>query len=56
MQGPARANTVRVMLPHGMMVQGPIIDGGNELTGGWLLINFEQYDLAFEPPGASKGW
>lgn len=56
LHGPARANTVRVMLPHGMMVQGPIVDGSNEPTGGWLLINVEQYDLAFEPPGASKEW
>ncbi|QSL86218.1 hypothetical protein [Pseudomonas atacamensis] len=56
LQGPKAANTLRVMLPHGMMAQGPILDGWNQPTGGWLLIDVEQYDLAYESPGSSKGW
>lgn len=56
LQGPKDANTLRVMLPHGMMVQGPMIDGCNEPNGGWLLINVEQYDLALEQPGNNEGW
>lgn len=56
LQGPKDANTLRVMLPHGMMVQGPMIDGCNEPTGGWLLIDVEQYDLALEQPGNEERW
>lgn len=56
LQGPKEANTLRVMLPHGMMVQGPMIDGSNEPTGGWLLVNVEQYDLALEQPGNEERW
>lgn len=56
LQGPKDANTLRVMLPHGMMVQGPILRGCNEPAGGWLLVNVEQYDLAFEQARTERGW
>jgi hypothetical protein len=56
LQGPKEANALRVMLPHGTMMQGLIIDGSNEPTGGWLLIDVEQHDLALEQPDAPHGW
>ncbi|WP_130909599.1 hypothetical protein [Pseudomonas sp. Sample_9] len=56
LQGPKEANALRVMLPHGTMVQGLIVDGSNEPTGGWLLIDVEQYELALEQPGTLNGW
>lgn len=56
LQGPKGTNTLRVMLPHGTMVQGLIIDGCNEPTGGWLLIDVELYDLTLEQPDTQKGW
>jgi hypothetical protein len=56
LQGPKEANTLRVMLPHGTMVQGPMIDGRNEPNGGWLLINIEHFDLALEQLGNQDGW
>lgn len=56
LQGPKEANALRVMLPHGTMVQGLLIDGSNQPTGGWLLIDVEQYDLVREPPGTLNGW
>lgn len=55
LQGPTDANTLRVMLPHGMMVQGSMVDGCNEPNGGWLLIDVEHYDLALEQPGDQEG-
>lgn len=56
LQGPKDANMLRVILPDGLMEQGPIIDGCNDPAGGWLLINVEQYDLALEPPANLNGW
>lgn len=56
LQGPNDANTLRVILPDGLMIQGPIIDGCNEPTGGWLLIDVEQYDLALDQPANLDGW
>ncbi|WP_192560308.1 hypothetical protein [Pseudomonas allokribbensis] len=49
LQGPQEANTLQVMLPDGMLLQGPIIDGSNEPAGGWLLINVEPHELPNEP-------
>ncbi|AZF20787.1 hypothetical protein C4J91_2037 [Pseudomonas sp. R3-52-08] len=42
---------MRVILPGGLLLQGPITDGRNE-PGGWLLIQAEQYDLAVEQPAS----
>lgn len=54
--GPKDANTLRVVLPDGAIIEGPIIDGCNEPTGGWLLIDVEQDDLPLEQPGTLKEW
>lgn len=56
LQKPKSANTLRVMLPHGTMVQGLIIDGCNEPTGGWWLINVEQHNLSLVQPDNLRGW
>ncbi|VEF10858.1 Uncharacterised protein [Pseudomonas fluorescens] len=56
LQGPKDANTLRVMLPHGMMVQGPILDGCNQPNGGWLLVDVAHYDLELAKPGSLVGW
>jgi hypothetical protein len=56
LQGPKDANTLRVILPDGLLIQGPIIDGCNEPTGGWLLIDVQQYDLAVDQPASLDGW
>jgi hypothetical protein len=55
LQGPKDANTLRVLLPGGRVVQGRIIDGCNEPAGGWLLIDVEQ-DLSLAPPANGSGW
>lgn len=44
------------MLPGGRMVQGRIIDGCNEPTGGWLLINLGPHDVALGQSASLKGW
>lgn len=56
LQGPKEANAVQLVLPGGLLLQGPIIDGSNEPAGGWLLIDVEQYELPLEPPANLKGW
>lgn len=56
LQGPKEANALRVILPGGLLLQGPITDGRNEPAGGWLLIQAEQYDLAPEQPANLSGW
>lgn len=56
LQGPKEANAVQVMLPGGLLLQGPIVDGSNEPAGGWLLIDVEQAELPFEPPANLNGW
>jgi len=56
LQGPKEANTLRVMLPSGLMVQGALIDGCNEPTGGWQLIDLERYDLTKGQPASLEGW
>lgn len=52
LEGPKDANVLRVILPEGRMVQGPIVDGCNAPLGGWLLIDVEPGDLEFAPPAA----
>lgn len=56
LQGPKEANALRVILPGGLLLQGPITDGRNEPAGGWPLIQAEQYDLAPEQPANLSGW
>lgn len=56
LQGPNEANAIQVVLPGGLLLQGPIVDGSNEPAGGWLLIDVEQYELPLEPPAHLKGW
>lgn len=56
LQGPKEANAIQVVLPGGLLLHGPIVDGSNEPAGGWLLIDVEQYELPLEPPANLKGW
>lgn len=56
LQGPMQANAIQVILPSGLVLQGPIVDGSNEPAGGWLLIDVEQYELPLEPPANLNGW
>ncbi|UQS17217.1 hypothetical protein [Pseudomonas sp. HS6] len=56
LQGPKEANAVQVVLPGGLLLQGPIVDGSNQPDGGWLLIDVEQYELPSEPPANLNGW
>lgn len=56
LQGPKEANAIQVVLPGGLVLQGPIVDGSNEPAGGWLLIDVEQYELPLEPPASLNGW
>ncbi|MDD1000040.1 hypothetical protein M5G20_29830 [Pseudomonas sp. TNT2022 ID1044] len=56
LHGPKEANALRVVLPGGLLLQGPIVDGSNEPAGGWLLIDVEQYELPLEPPSNLNGW
>jgi hypothetical protein len=56
LHGPKEANALRVILPGGLLLQGPIVDGLNEPLGGWLLIEAEQYELALEQPANLNGW
>ena len=55
LQGPKDANTLRVLVPGGRVVQGRIIDGCNEPAGGWLLIDVEQ-NQAVEQSTDQDGW
>lgn len=56
LQGPKEANAIQAILPGGLMLQGPIVDGSNEPAGGWLLIDVEQHELPIEPPASLNGW
>ena len=56
LQGPKEANAIQVILPGGLVLQGPIVDGSNEPLGGWLLLDVEQYELPLEPPANLNGW
>ncbi|POA44731.1 hypothetical protein C1893_25275 [Pseudomonas sp. MPR-ANC1] len=56
LHGPKQANALQVILPDGLVLQGPIVDGRNEPGGGWLLINVEPHELPPEPPPNLKGW
>lgn len=48
LKGPRDANVLRLMLPDGRMLQGPIIDGRKELLGGWLEFDVEQEGRALD--------
>jgi hypothetical protein len=56
LQGPKDANVLRVVLPDGLMLRGPIIDGRNEPLGGWLEFEVEPHDLALGQPANLNGW
>lgn len=56
LQGPKEANALQLVLPDGLLLQGPIIDGSNPPGGGWLLITVELYELPIEPPPNLNGW
>jgi hypothetical protein len=56
LHGPKKANAVQVVLPDGLVLQGPIVDGSNEPAGGWLLIDVAQDELPLEPPASLHGW
>ena len=56
LRGPEQANALRVVLPGGLLLQGPIVDGRNKPGGGWLLIDVEPHELPPEPPPNLKGW
>ncbi|AHZ72655.1 hypothetical protein OU5_5576 [Pseudomonas mandelii JR-1] len=56
LQGPKKANALRVVLPGGLLLQGSIVDGSNEPAGGWLLIDVAQNELPLEPPAPGNGW
>lgn len=52
--GPKKANVLRVQLPDGLMLHGPIVDGCNEPAGGWLEFDIEHHALGLEMP--TNGW
>lgn len=56
LQGPKDANALRVMLPDGLMLHGPIINGRNEPAGGWLEFDVKQYQLGLPQPANLNGW
>ncbi|EJZ58258.1 hypothetical protein I1A_002585 [Pseudomonas fluorescens R124] len=56
LRGPEQANALRVVLPGGLLQQGPIVDGRNKPGGGWLLIDVEAHELPLEPSAYLNGW
>jgi len=54
--GPKEANVLRIELPEGWMLHGPIIAGVNEPGGGWLEFSIEQHDMDMASPVARDGW
>ena len=56
LQGPKEANALQVVLPDGVLLQGPILDGRNEPAGGWLLIEVEHHELPLQLPNNLNGW
>lgn len=56
LHGPKEANAIQAILPGGLMRQGPIVEGGNEPAGGWLLIEVEQNELPIERPAILNVW
>lgn len=44
LEGPKDANMLRVILPDGKMVEGPLVDSCTAPLGGWLLIDVEPDD------------
>jgi hypothetical protein len=56
LQGPKRANALRVVLPDGLMLHGPIINGCNEPAGGWLEFDVKENDLGLSQPTNPNSW
>lgn len=56
LQGPKDANALRVVLPDGRLLHGPIIDGRNEPLGGWLVFDVKERELGLEQPANRHGW
>ncbi|WP_223508564.1 MULTISPECIES: hypothetical protein [Pseudomonas] len=55
LQGPKDANALRVVLPDGRLLHGPIIDGRNDPDGGWLEFEVKDHDLGRVLP-ANLSW
>ena len=48
--GHERANYVRVLLPNGLAIAGPIVQGDRQPDGsGWLTFQVEDTDLGLQP-------
>ena len=56
LHGPKHANALRVVLPDGVMLHGPIINGRNEPAGGWLEFDVKEHDLGLLQPENLNGW
>lgn len=56
LQGPKDANALRVVLPDGGLLHGPISDGRNEPLGGWLEFAVTEHELALAQPANRHGW
>lgn len=56
LQGPKRANALRVVLPNGLVLRGLIVNGRNEPAGGWLEFDVKEYDFGLSPPNKLNGW
>ena len=56
LQGPKDANALRVVLPDGVMLHGPIINGRNEPAGGWLEFDVKEGALGLSLPANLNGW
>lgn len=56
LQGPKNANALRVVLPDGRLLHGPIIGGRNEPGGGWLEFDVQEHDLGLAQPVNPNGW
>lgn len=54
--GPKEANVLRVELPDGRMLHGPIVNGCNEPAGGWLEFEVENHALGLKIPANPDGW
>lgn len=56
LQGPKEANVLRIELPGGWLLHGPIVAGVNEPGGGWLEFEVEQHDLVRAPLVHRADW
>jgi hypothetical protein len=54
--GPKDANVLRVVLPDGRLLHGPISDGRNDPLGGWLEFDVQEHELALNQPANLNGW